>query len=473
VTVTIGGRTVYQLSRSDGSQATGAVENIVPLPVTAIGQEVVITFSGNGIFRYKAIDAVYIGEEQTFVKDVVKKQIPMMAFAFFCFSIAVVQLATSIFIKSKNSHQMLYLGCAMLLYSLWIFGASRVMDFFSDYRLNGQNMRNFALSMIGYPLFCYISLRFDFKKNLLNRFLRGLTFFNFIVVLILWFLGISLEESAFVTYLILTIVFGRIAFEILKSMSRTRIRNEKEQQYVRMDIVGLVLLIVGFLVDVVRYMFSIGEGWVYYSPLGFMLMNCILSFQSLEGALDMIRLGKRSETVKQLAYVDILTQVFNRTALNEDMEKYEKSKKERKGFGIIVFDVNNLKWVNDNLGHLAGDKLLQDSAAIIRDGFEGYGKTYRYGGDEFVVIMEDGAKEKYSYGIQQMERLLARHNENFKKKEWISIAYGVAYYDGSEEETLWQVHAAADSTMYERKRQMKAKMVDGKDVRRDMRVDPV
>jgi diguanylate cyclase (GGDEF)-like protein len=155
------------------------------------------------------------------------------------------------------------------------------------------------------------------------------------------------------------------------------------------------------------------------------------------------------------------------------MEKYEKSKKERKGFGIIVFDVNNLKWVNDNLGHLAGDKLLQDSAAIIRDGFEGYGKTYRYGGDEFVVIMEDGAKEKYSYGIQQMERLLARHNENFKKKEWISIAYGVAYYDGSEEETLWQVHAAADSTMYERKRQMKAKMVDGKDVRRDMRVDPV
>lgn len=467
VTVRVDNRVIYKLEAVNNRGVTGAVENIVPLPHNAAGKEVTIIYHSDGFYRYKAIDAVYLGEESEFVKSVFLKQLPLLVLSFLCFSIALIQLVISIVIRGENTYQMHYLGWATLVYSLWIFGASRVVDFFSGYRLSGQNIRYFALAMLAYPLLKYVYLRFRIKQGFLDKCLKVITFFNFLIVLALYCAGIYLERSVFVTYSILIATLIRILYVQIGECKQSRKGKGEKPIYGILNFIGIGLMTAGLLVDIVRYMFSLGDGWLYFSPIGFLVMICVLSFRSVEGALDMMRLGKCSENVKQLAYFDILTQVYNRTALNEDMEKYEKSKKERKNFGIVVFDVNNLKWVNDNLGHLAGDKLLQDSAEVIRDGFEGYGKTYRFGGDEFVVVMEEGAKEKYAYGIQQMEKLLAKHNEKCKRDEKISIAYGVAYYDGSDEQTLWQVQESADGQMYERKRKMKSKMIDGKDVRKD------
>lgn len=467
LTVWIDGERVYEVNTDSDNGISGIVENIVPLPFDAAGKEVVITYQGEGAYRFKAIDAIYLGEESEFVKAVFVNQLPVLAFAFLFFSIALIQLIASIVMRGETTYQMNYLGWTTLVYSFWMLGSSRVMDFFSDYRFNGQNIRHYALAMIAFPILKYIYLRFDVKETIWDRCLEVIAFLNFPFVLILRLSGVVWDKCVLVTYLILMAVFARILYEQAEALKKCRNGMGEKRTYAILNMIAFGIMATGSIVDIVKYVFSIGQERLYFSPICFLIMNCILSYRSLDGALNMMRLGKRSETVKQMAYFDMLTQVYNRTALNEDMEKYEKTKKEKKNFGIVVFDVNNLKWVNDNLGHLAGDKLLQDSAAVIRDGFEGYGKTYRFGGDEFVVVMEDGAKEKYSFGILQMEKLLAKHNEKVKKDEKISIAYGVAYYDGSDEQTLWQVHENADCNMYQRKREMKARMNDGKDVRKN------
>lgn len=469
LSVSVDGREIYALNSGGKDRITGIVENIVPLPDNAAGKEVTITYYSRCFFRYKAVDAVYLGDESGFVRSVYTRQVPLLAFSVLCFVLAILPLLGSLATQGDGSYKMHYLGWTMVMYSFWVFGASRFLDFFSGYRINGQNIRHFALALMTYPLLKFAFLRYkkEKKPGVFEICLKCLAVINFPAVFVLYCTGILPEESAVFTWLVLGLILGWMLKEQLLDLVRQQRNCGKRELSGVLGFYSIMLMFAGTGADIIRYAFSMGEGRLYFSPGCFLIMCFVLSSKGIKALMNMMRLGKRMESVKQMAYFDILTQVNNRTALNEDMEKYEKTKKGRKNFGIVVFDVNNLKWVNDNLGHLAGDKLLQDAAAVIRDGFEGYGKTYRFGGDEFVVIMEDGAKERYSYGIHQMEQLLARHNGKCKEDEKVSIAYGVAYYDGTDEKTLWQIHEEADGYMYARKRKMKAKLKDGKDVRRD------
>lgn len=468
LTMTLDGDKIYSIQSDYKGEITGAVENIVPLPSDAAGKEIIITFHSDSVYRYKLIEEVYLGEEMDFVMAVFKEQLPLAVLALVCFVIGTLQLAGGAWIKGDDYGQMVYLGSFSLLYSLWLFGCSGMTEFLTSYQYNGQNIRHLALALAAYPFLCYFELRFDIKKSFWNQFIRAAAFGNFTIVFVLHITGLmSLEESVILTFAILVVVFVYLASRIVRHSRAAAANYKKEKEWHSATFVGILLLAVSGCIDIFRFCFSMGLKWVYFSPSCFLILTTILSHRSIGAVMSTIQLGKNSESVKQLAYFDMLTQVYNRTALNEDMEQYEKTKKEKKSFGVVVFDVNNLKWVNDNLGHLAGDKLLQDSAAVIRDGFEEYGKTYRFGGDEFVVLLEEGAKEKFSFGIRQMESLLEKHNKQAKKDERITIAYGVAYYDGSDERTLWQVQEEADGHMYDRKKKMKARMHDGKDVRRD------
>ncbi len=457
LTVLVDGKPIYSVVSANGQDISGSIENVVSLPTDAEGKEVVITYHSDGFYRYKPIEEVYLGKESGFVSRILMLQLSPLILALVCFSIGIFQLVFSMAMHGDAARQMLYLGGISILYSLWVFGASGLLDFLSKYQYNGQAIRHLALSLLSYPILKYFYLRFKIRQTFLDKALKILAFCNFLIVFLLHiFVKLPLEEGALITFLILLITFGRMSFDIIRNFLKHVYKSIWDNG--ALSSLGILLMTIGSGVDVFRYCFIIGKRGMLFSPLCFLIMMGILSFRSLQAALEMIQLGKRSETVKQLAYFDILTNVYNRTALNEDMEKLEQSKNEKKSIGIVQFDVNNLKWVNDTLGHLAGDQLLKAAAHTIKEGFEGLGKAYRFGGDEFVVIIEENAKERYALGIQQMEGFIAKHNKNCPKEEHISIAYGVAYYDPSKEQTLWQIQELADEQMYIRKRRMKAGM---------------
>lgn len=104
------------------------------------------------------------------------------------------------------------------------------------------------------------------------------------------------------------------------------------------------------------------------------------------------KLGK-IDVWKKLAYTDDLTQTKNRTSYNEKIE-YLKSKK-REMVGIILFDIDNFKYINDTKGHLAGDEILKFVAKTLQRIFCKSNYTvYRIGGDEFAVIAENANEEE-------------------------------------------------------------------------------
>lgn len=130
-------------------------------------------------------------------------------------------------------------------------------------------------------------------------------------------------------------------------------------------------------------------------------------------------------------------------------------------YGVVIFDANFLKKVNDNYGHEAGNALLQHAAKVIRTVFVN-SLTYRTGGDEFAAILEN---QDYTNREELMQQFLdAVPQEKFKVGEdtlTVSVACGLAVYESGMD--FAAVSKKADGEMYRHKAEIKAKF--GEEVR--------
>lgn len=132
------------------------------------------------------------------------------------------------------------------------------------------------------------------------------------------------------------------------------------------------------------------------------------------------------------------------------------------GIGIVMFDVNDLKYVNDHMGHHQGDAMLVQSADIIKASFENKDSMcFRIGGDEFAVLISgERVKEQYEEGIARFHEKMEAYNALPDKKLRISIANGFAmYHKGCEGTKLMDVYQTADKRMYDNKKEMKEKQI--------------
>jgi diguanylate cyclase (GGDEF)-like protein len=107
------------------------------------------------------------------------------------------------------------------------------------------------------------------------------------------------------------------------------------------------------------------------------------------------------EQLLRESYTDSLTGAYNRRAFNEGTGLEDA----RSSFGaLVVFDMDNLKTVNDHYGHKYGDALLQYFTTVLRSGLRPSDKLYRLGGDEFLVVMPRAVAE---VAEQRMQSLIA------------------------------------------------------------------
>src|SRR5690606_36744341 len=103
------------------------------------------------------------------------------------------------------------------------------------------------------------------------------------------------------------------------------------------------------------------------------------------------QLRKRVERYKMDAALDFLTGLYNRRYLMQQLTLLEENKTP---YFVIFIDIDKFKPINDNYGHVVGDKVLQFLAELIRKelGSQGYG--YRYGGEEFCILLPNAKQEE-------------------------------------------------------------------------------
>lgn len=160
----------------------------------------------------------------------------------------------------------------------------------------------------------------------------------------------------------------------------------------------------------------------------------------------------------QLTETDALTRVKNRTAFETREEKLQNDIQSSNcsPFALAVFDVNNLKQINDNLGHEAGDDYIINSCHLICQIFK-KSAVYRIGGDEFVAVLEN---EDYEMRDQLMEEIFdkvkaLKTDPYLEPTERVSIAGGLAAFDPQSDFSVTNVFKKADARMYEKKAKMK------------------
>lgn len=162
---------------------------------------------------------------------------------------------------------------------------------------------------------------------------------------------------------------------------------------------------------------------------------------------------KELGSAKQIAYRDPLTGVKSARAYQEAKEHLNQriSSLQLKELGIIVFDLNNLKQINDNLGHEAGDKYIKDGGELICNQFQ-HSPVYRIGGDEFVVLLEGEDYANRLALLDEFNRMMEENNRNGK----IVISTGLDIFRPGRDINYDSIFERADQRMYDRKKALKS-----------------
>lgn len=184
---------------------------------------------------------------------------------------------------------------------------------------------------------------------------------------------------------------------------------------------------------------------------------------ALTNAQHYQRLWRRQEALRiqnnslQRAILrDELTQLMNRRSLERELEQLSMGAiwTIHPPFCIIVCDIDYFKHVNDAYGHLAGDEVLQEIAKRLQSQLRRGTPAYRYGGEEFVIILTD---TPLNQAIDVSERLRrAIRSAPFSTKAGmldITASFGIAQQNLSCDHSAWDVLQRADRALYEAKRQ--------------------
>lgn len=146
---------------------------------------------------------------------------------------------------------------------------------------------------------------------------------------------------------------------------------------------------------------------------------------------------------------DVLTGVRNRRAFDNHRENLFPGR----NYCVLVFDINGLKPVNDNMGHEEGDKLIMGVAGILANSFYGIGKIYRIGGDEFCIICDEKSEARITAALVDMEQSIIRINRGSKNRFTISVSYGMEIHGSDDARDYREVFNSADGKMYEMKQE--------------------
>ena len=161
------------------------------------------------------------------------------------------------------------------------------------------------------------------------------------------------------------------------------------------------------------------------------------------------------EKIKHLAFYDSLTQLPNRCLLQERLKySIEMARRENKPLALLMLDLDRFKAVNDSLGHMAGDELLQQVAARMTARLRNVDMVSRLGGDEFIVLLDDIAHPDDAARVSEeiISDLSKRFNLTQSDDVRIGVSIGISLYPqhGCTPESLLD---HADAALYQAKDQ--------------------
>ena len=378
---------------------------------------------------------------------------PNFLLAVFMFSIGVVLMlgGATVAGSSSKGREIISMGLFTVLSSAWVASETAFFQLSSNNPAAVHFMSYILLILLPGSAMLFIRSFTKSNRNIVSKVMIWMSLFICFVDIAFTLMGIADYHDMIV------ITQVHIGAAILVSSISIVIavkKKEIQRRATRLLVAAFFLAIAGASIDLWRYIcLKVSADKALFFRIGLLAFVVIMSAYEARELYKYRRYAMEADTMRKLAHTDALTGIANRMAFTE----YENDIRGQVTEDILLvqLDINFLKKVNDEYGHVEGDKHIAAAASIINDCFAGTGRVFRTGGDEFIATVEGLAgKAKYDEAINKMEQEIAKYNKANKPPIPLQIAYGMAEYNsnsGSPEESLRK----ADSLMYLMKTQMK------------------
>lgn len=147
--------------------------------------------------------------------------------------------------------------------------------------------------------------------------------------------------------------------------------------------------------------------------------------------------------------IDGMTKLLNQHSYQRTLERADETH-----FALVIFDANDFKKINDQLGHDTGDEVLKNISNTIKEHYEKYGKCYRIGGDEFAVIMTKDVKDIEEI-CKKFVKKVSSTREKCNNLPYVSYGYSIYYPNNKLEHSIKDTIKEADKMMYRYKKKSK------------------
>ena len=419
----------------------------VELPGDSSGKELSVRITESKKFVDRIMKKpIYLGEKNA----IFYRSLSSGFYALIFFFLTLISILVSFFYRisfradmsKKSLRRMQFLDLFILDVGIWVLTDSQIMQLFTG-RTSIVSLVSFVTFLL-MPLFIILFV----KEMMVYRWkvfdiLLGIGSVNTAVIL-----GVYLFRMAPIyQWLFLQHVFIVITIIIILEKSIIEIKKYKNQG-IKKVVIGFALLSLCGIVSLILFYSKSPVNYVYFYCLGFFVFMGCLIWAVFDEVYYYVEESAKAKIYRKMIYIDVMTGMENRTAFEKMLEDDISAE----GIAYIVFDNDNLKVINDNCGHQAGDLLLRETAKCIRKVFGKFGRCFRIGGDEFLVMLremtEDGIKESLDYFDREVDKI------NKEGKTHIEISYGYFFCEDASM-TLNELFEKADANMYLKKRRVK------------------
>ncbi|MCF0150115.1 MAG: diguanylate cyclase, partial [Firmicutes bacterium] len=351
------------------------------------------TFAANGTMR-----PVYLGDAYSIVYNLLHNNLLRYAGIISLFVISLIAIVFGLFISAgrRKPANIIFFGIGILLVSLWLLTDDFIYPIvFPVTYVDGICSFLFGVLSL-YPFMLYVDHLQEHRYHSFYRWLEVLSLIHFILVCIARF-GLRLYLSANLLWFSLPLLFLAIlwALPIVTDIFYKRI---DKYRYI---VWGLVLLLCFASADIILMALPIErtDGNLILMGLYIFSMSALLQqmndskelFQKLDKQTRHIdNVQKQNEKLALRAHTDPLTGLYNTEYLKTAVA--ERISKKPQGV-LLLFDLDNFKYINDTFGHYEGDRVLIAFAKALKKTFRREDIVCRMGGDEFMVYMSGYAND--------------------------------------------------------------------------------
>ena len=435
----------------------GRIWNLVRLPVTAAGAKIHIEIENYAGMLVRT-EGTMLGNANQITRLLFVSVLPLTIFVTFIFVMGVAMLfLANGFVKrgmKRTSGGIAYLGAALIFLSLQTLMDSYMAAFLQI---------NLAFAYIIAQVF-YLVLPVLFMQYLRTHVYRFKLVLDLLSVLQLLFLAVVLiahykgyhyivEFQAFIRILLLVYL---LICSLITIPSLWTLKGTDENKVPLYSV-----LFVSLSTMLITAVYSLGYRKMNVQALVLcfsLIFISILAYDFIKRTITAFVTAAEARGLEKLAYEDAMTGLLNRTAFERDLADVNAKIREHEVLGALVLDLNNLKITNDGLGHYKGDFLIASTARIIDETFSPYGRVYRYGGDEFIILLVDKDVARIPDLMVTFKSVIQTYNEEHEIP--ISVSWGFSSMSITSEvpgdSIIRRVIDKADERMYSFKRRQAA-----------------